>query len=105
MLSSYNKDKTSEKSTNQIKGNNEKPKSKMCLFCKKEHNFKECIEKFRYYSYAEANLLTKIDAPPHKRDQHPREEDRLTENTPWIKKRLERSADKEKSAEQETKKV
>ena len=77
----------------------------MCRFCLKEHDFKECIEKFKYYSHEEANLITKVGGHPIKRENHPEEKDRITINTPWIKRKLEILAEKEKTVNQLTKKV
>ena len=80
-------------------------KFRMCRFCLKEHDFKECIEKFKYYSHEEANLITKVGGHPIKRENHPEEKDRITINTPWIKRKLEILAEKEKTVNQLTKKV
>ncbi len=64
----------------------------ICRICKKEHDFRECVKKYQYYSFAEARLLKKIGREPTKRESHPKPEDRLTENTPWIKNALAKVA-------------
>ena len=66
-------------------------KFSICKHCLKEHDYKECQEKFKFYTFDEANLLTKVGLIPRKRTDNPKPEERVTTETPWIKRRLENS--------------
>ena len=61
----------------------------LCLFCGQKHDSKECYSgKFRFYSIKEAQILTTANLTPFKRTERPTH--RITEDTPFIKKAMEK---------------
>jgi hypothetical protein len=79
------------------KGNNS-PRKKpdpFCRICKKEHDFRECLKKYENYNFTEIRLLQKIGKEPLPRKSAPKEEERLNENIPWVKRALEALEKKE----------
>ena len=77
-------------SKNNNKYNDNKTRIKgICKYCLKEHDYKECQEKFKFYTFEEANVITKVGGFPMKRSEYPKPEERITIETPWVKKRLE----------------
>jgi hypothetical protein len=90
-----NKNSNYKSNTPKINSNNnddkQNKKTGICKYCLKEHDYKECFEKFKFYTYDEANIITKVGGYPKKRTENPKPEDRITAETDWVKKKLESS--------------
>ncbi len=63
---------------------------KKCRICGNVHNYRECIEKFKFYTNEEAKLFINAGVEPFKRKEPPKE--RVTAETPFIQRKLEKLA-------------
>jgi len=102
--------KNSNKKNQNFKKNSEntgttskKETSKICKYCDKEHDFKDCLKKYQNYTFAEAKLLQKVGREPLPRANKVEAKDRLTENTEWIKKLLDQKNDSNKTSNDQKK--
>jgi hypothetical protein len=77
-----------------------KPTNSVCGYCGKEHDFRECKEKYPFFHPSEIKLLLSLDRTIKPRSNWPAQDKILTKETPWIKALLEK---KENTSKGETK--
>jgi hypothetical protein len=85
-----------EKNKNINFNKKEKKYDPICRICNIEHDFRECLRKFKNYTFSEIRILKKLGLEPKPRYSVPKESERLTEDIPWIKKLLDKKYNEKK---------